>query len=69
MQCLQGYVNNETRPSLVDTLSNQKVTFLNYPVIVCSDFGQFYGTEVAKPGDPTTLPGGTSPFIRRYSTI
>lgn len=54
-QCLQGYVNNRTRASLVDTLGNEEVHTLSYPVIVCSDFDNFYGTDIANPGDPTPI--------------
>lgn len=54
-QCLNGYIHNETRASMVPTVPKEETTQIDYPVIVCSDFNEFYWTSVANPADPTPI--------------
>jgi hypothetical protein len=51
-QCLNGYINSLRRDSLLDNRANEVITFLDYPVLVCSDFRKFYRTDIAAAGNP-----------------
>jgi hypothetical protein len=55
-QCLNGYLNNESRPSRISNSAGEQVYRLDYPVIVCSTFKDyFYRTDVKTGSVPTDL--------------
>lgn len=54
-QCLNGYIYNQARESMLHTLEGERTLQINYPVLICSDFKEFYETSVAKPGAPTPI--------------
>jgi hypothetical protein len=54
-QCLNGYIHNQSRGTLVSSSPGEEITTLRYPVIMCSDFTKYYWTSVSKPGDPENL--------------
>jgi len=54
-QCLNGYIYNGDRPSLLP-LHNREETFpLLYPVIVCSSFSNFFRTNVQDAAEPHVI--------------
>jgi hypothetical protein len=54
-QCLSGYVNNRARDVPSKRAPNVKVIEIAYPVIVCSQFDNFYRTDVVDQSDPVLL--------------
>jgi hypothetical protein len=50
-QCLNGYIHNKSRPLLVARRVNSEITHLNYPVVICSSFDQFFITHTAADPD------------------
>jgi hypothetical protein len=56
-QCLSGFLSNRSRPSRVnDNGVGEEVSKLDYPVVVCSTFRDyFYRTEVRSGGTPSEL--------------
>jgi hypothetical protein len=53
-QCLNGYIHNKSRPLLIEHGANTQITQLNYPVVICSSFDQFFMTHTA--ADPDIEP-------------
>jgi hypothetical protein len=54
-QCLNGYIYNQGRSSMISLSRNEETTPLDYPMIIYSSFDHFYSTNVAFPGDPTPI--------------
>jgi hypothetical protein len=54
-QCLNGYIYNQDRASLIDLLDGEEAVPLRYPVVVCSSFGDFFRTSVQNGGDPIPI--------------
>jgi hypothetical protein len=54
-QCLNSYIHNGERDSLVSKIRNEEIITVDYPVILCSDFKRFYWTSFAAPADPVPL--------------
>ncbi len=46
-QCLNGYVHNQARDSLLVRGPHERVTQVDYPVLLCSDFAKFFSTAIA----------------------
>jgi hypothetical protein len=53
-QCLNGYIHNKSRALLVAHRANAEITQLNYPLVICSSFDQFFRTHTA--ADPDIEP-------------
>jgi hypothetical protein len=49
------------RDTLVPTVQNERTITLDYPVLMCSDFGEFYGTDMIRMNDPEAM---TQPFFQ-----
>jgi len=55
-QCLNNFIHNAKRESLWSRRTqNEQVTKLDYPVLICSDFRQFFSTSAATLADPVPL--------------
>jgi hypothetical protein len=56
-QCLNGCIHNRGEDWLLPINEHEEVHLLEYPVIVCSDFGTFFRTDVSASKDPVPLKG------------
>ncbi|MDB6013135.1 MAG: hypothetical protein JWL65_5385 [Gammaproteobacteria bacterium] len=54
-QCINGFIHNQTRASMIGTVPKEITIQIDYPAIVCSSFDQYYWTSVANPVDSTPM--------------
>jgi hypothetical protein len=54
-QCLNGFLHSRDRASLIPYADGEDSIELKYPVIVCSEFGDFFRTSVRDTTDPVAI--------------